>query len=496
MLALNGENLKRDRYAEENARQFDPQWEAATLPLGAYLTMLAENLQETEIDSAEVDRERRRSASAFSKFRDAVQAIALDLYRAHLSDHNLEVGIAAGRPATQPMCSGRYGAKFLSARTFEDALKVMRSAKMILMTTEYWDDPTKQESRVRRYQASPSLIEALQGAGASVVAIQRRADAEGIVLKGKKNKRTGKKPRVPYGDVVFANQARDRLHIINHMLLDHWADLALPDEDVKRKLTEIAKQRDKTPAHPPDFSARTVHRVFNNKDWEQGGRFNGAWWINCPSDLRRNIVINGKRTVEVDYSGLHAAMLFAELGKHIPDDPYERCLRQTGSPKERKLIKLTFNALLNADSVQQPSKIEGYSEDLTGLGWDDFKRFIVNSYPELKHHFGSGVGLRLQRKDSDLAEVIMLKFAKRRYACLPVHDSFIVHHEMEDVLIDTMKTAFQDMFGAVGEVKPEIGDDLPVAKTGEVLIEDIGGLLAPRGCEGRLQAFWDMRGKK
>lgn len=493
---MEGENLKRDRYADEVVRPFDPQWEAVAEPLKEYLKRLAEGLQATELASVEVKRTRKRSDDVFDKFRDAIQAIALDLYRAHLSDHSLEVGIAAGRPATQAMCSGQYGARFLSARTFEDALRTMRTAKLILMTTEHWDDPTKQESRVRRYQASISLIEGLVGAGASVLAIQRRADAEGIVLKGKKNKRTGRKPRVPYGDVVFANQARDRLHIINHMLLDHWADLALPDSEVKRRLVEIAKKKGKKPAHPPDFSARTVHRVFNNKDWEQGGRFNGAWWINCPSDLRRNIVIDGKRTVEVDYSGLHAAMLFAEIGGSIPDDPYERCLRQTGSPNERKLIKLTFNALLNADSVQQPSKVNGYSEDLTGLGWGDFKRFIVNSYPEFKHHFGSGVGLRLQRMDSDLAEVIMLKFAKMHHACLPVHDSFIVHHEMEDVLIDTMKTAFQDMFGAVGEVKPDKGDDLPVANTGEVLIEDIGGLLAPCGYEGRLQAFWDMQKKQ
>ena len=170
--------MKRDRYADENVRPFDPQWEASMGPLKAYLTGLAENLQEAEIASAEVDRERRRSEDFF-KFRDAVQAVALDLFRAHMSDPGLEVGIGAGRQSTHALCSGRYGAKFLSARTFEDALKAMRAARLILVTTEHWDDPTKQESRVRRYQASSSLIEALEGAGASLMAIQRRADVEG-----------------------------------------------------------------------------------------------------------------------------------------------------------------------------------------------------------------------------------------------------------------------------------------------------------------------------
>lgn len=488
--------MKRDRYADEIARAFDPQWEATLPSLKEYLNDLADNLQKKEIASKDVKRERRRKGDVLQKFRDAVQSIVLDMYRAHLTNPNLEVGIGIGTTSVQKWSSDRYGPTFFSARTFVDAVKALLNADLIKLTTSHWDDPIGRESRVRRYQASPDLLQALSDAGASVAALRQRENAEGIILKGKKSKRTGKKPKIPYGDVTFANEARDRLHIINQMLSGHWADLALPDADVKRRLQEIAKGRGKTPAHPPDFSARTVHRVFNNKDWEQGGRFNGAWWINCPSDLRPYIVIDGKRTVEVDYSGLHAAMLFAEAGMSIPNDPYERCLRRTGGIRERKLVKLTFNALLNAESIKQLSEVKGYSKYLTGLSWDDFKRFIVKSYPEFTQHFGSGVGLRLQRKDSDLAEAVMLKFAEMQHACLPVHDSFIVHHGMQDVLISTMKAAFKEMFGVVGEVTPEVGEEHPDIVTGEVIIEDIAALLSPSGHDGRLQAFLDMRGKR
>lgn len=358
---------KANRYADENARLFDPQWETHLPSLKDYLTGLADNLQDQEIASEEIERERRRKGDVLQKFQNAVQAIALDLFRAHLSDRGLEIGIGARRPNVQKMCTGRYGARFLSARTFEDALHAMKHFGQIVLSTEFWDDPTGQESRVRRYKASPELLEALREAGASVVTIRRRENAEGIILKGKKHKRTGKKPLVSYGDVAFANEARDRLHVINQMLLGHWADLALSDTKVQKKLREIAFLRSKNvPAHSPDFAARTVHRVFNNSDWEQGGRFNGAWWIGCPSPLRPFILIDGKRTVEVDYSGLHAAMLFAEAGEDIPADPYERCVVHTGGPDERKLVKLTFNALLNADSVKQLGRIKAYSNNLTG----------------------------------------------------------------------------------------------------------------------------------
>jgi hypothetical protein len=364
---------------------------------------------------------------------------------------------------------------------------------MIKATGSYWHDPTGQEGHVRRYQATSTMLEGLRSVGASYATLRRREGAEGIILKGKKNKRTGKKPLVAYGDIAFANEARDNLHVINRMLSDHWADLALRETEVRSKLHEIAFIRGKTSAHPPDFTARTVYRVFNNSDWEQGGRFNGAWWIGCPSPLRPYILIDGKRTVEVDYSGLHAAMLFAEAGEDIPRDPYAKCVVHTGEPDERKLVKLTFNALLNAETVQQLGQVKDYSKDLTGRDWDDFKRFIVSSFPEFKHHFGSGVGLRLQRKDSDLAETVMLRFAAMGYACLPVHDSFIVHHGMQDVLTDTMKAAFADMFGVVGETDFDMGLGEAVEGAGEPIDANIDELLNPTGYERRLQAFRVMR---
>lgn len=489
--------MKTDRYADENARPFDPQWETVLSSLNDYLTGLADSLQEAEIASPEVDRERRRKGLTLQKYRDAVQAIALDLFRAHLTDPRLEIGIGTGTSALQKMCSGRYGARFLSQRTFFDAMQALQAAGMIKETGSFWHDPTGRESHVRRYQATSALVDALRTVGASYATLRRRAGAEGIILKGKKNKRTGKKPLVTYGDVAFANKARDKLHVINRMLSGHWADLALSDREVRCKLNEIAFFREKTPAHPPDFSARTVYRVFNNSDWEHGGRFNGAWWIGCPSPLRPYILIDGKRTVEVDYSGLHAAMLFAVAGLQIPDDPYERCLSKAiDTPEgkaERKLVKLTFNALLNAETVQQLGQVKGYSEDLTGREWDYFKKFIVSSFPEFKQHFGSGVGLRLQRKDSDLAERVMLKFAAMGYACLPVHDSFIVHHEMQDMLTDTMKAVFEDMFGVVGETDFDMGLGEVVEGSGEPIDANIEDLLSPTGHEGRLQAFREMR---
>lgn len=458
-------------------RPFDPQWTTDSPDLTAFLDRICKEMTGVEV------RPRRRRDTAQASFEAAIKAIVLDLYRAHESDPALEVGIASGTTTLQDRANSRYGPSFLTARTFQDAMAVLEKAGLIVRTRTFWHDPAGKNSRTSRYQASPSLLSGLHEAGASVVALRRHRNAEGIRLKD------ADKKLVEYGNVQFANEARDRLRVINDMLESHWADLALTDEQISQAKDGLRDERDDEASQPFDFAARTVYRVFNNDDWEQGGRFYGAWWISIPSKFRPYIQIDGKRTVEVDYSGLHAAMLYAQAALPIPDDPYQRCVTKPDNKAERKLVKLTFNALLNADSVDRIGEIDDYSPEITGRAWDDFKRFVVASFPEFNDNFGSGVGLRLQRKDSDLAEAVMMHFAAMGYACLPVHDSFIVHHGMQDVLTDVMTATFSDMFGVAGATDFDLGLGETPEVIGKAVDVDIAALLYPKGHEGRLQAF-------
>jgi len=464
-------------------RPFDPQWTTDNPALTAYLDSICADLSAKETGK----RKRRRDAQLL--FEAAIKAIVLDLFRAHQSDPMLEVGVGTGTTALQRKSKSRYGASFISARTFIDAMGALQREGLIVLSTPHWDDPEKKRSRVARYMATPSLLCRFDRVDASFVDLRRHKNAEGIRLKD------GDKRLVEYGDDAFANAARDRLRIINDMLESHWADLARTDDQLAADLKEMAGTRDDEAAQSFDFAARTVHRVFNNNDWEQGGRFYGAWWISYPSRLRPYILIDGKRTVEVDYSGLHAAMLYALDGQVIPDDPYERCLTKVDNKAERKLVKLTFNALLNADSVDRISEIDDYSPEITGRSWDDFKLYIVSQYPEFRQHFGSGVGLRLQRKDSDLAETVMLRFAAMGYACLPVHDSFIVHHGLQHELDQIMREAFEEEFGVSGKVGVDVGIG-EVVKGSVLPIEpDLDQLLEPVGYEARLQVFLDKHSR-
>ena len=465
------------------SRPFDPHWTTDLPTLAAYLDDLCRTICEAET------RGRKRKEAAQANFEAAIKAIVLDLCRAHLSDRSLHVGIGLHQNTLQHLSKSQYGSPIFTPTSFEQAVKALLNGGFIKQTANFRHDRSGKHSRTRRYQVTPSLLCGFRDAGGSAAALIRHRGADGIRLKD------ADKNLIEYGDVPFAKAAGERLRVINDMLQSHWADLALTDEQLTAELRSIGETRDDEAAQSFDFAARTVYRVFNNSDWEQGGRFYGAWWTSCPSRLRPYILINGKRTVEVDYSGLHAAMLYAGDGQTIPDDPYERCLTKADDKSERKLVKQTFNALLNADSVDRIGEIEGYSPEITGRSWDDFKWYIVSKYPEFRQHFGSGVGLCLQRKDSDLAEKVMLRFAAMRYACLPVHDSFIVHHGLQDELDEIMRETFEAEFGVSGKVGVDIGIGEVVEGTGLPVEQNPDHLLNPVGYEARLQTFRDKRGK-
>jgi hypothetical protein len=42
------------------------------------------------------------------------------------------------------------------------------------------------------------------------------------------------------------------------------------------------------------------------------------------------------------------------------------------------------------------------------MSWNDFVQEIKDCHSDISNLFGTGIGLRLQRRDSDIAEAVML----------------------------------------------------------------------------------------
>ncbi|WP_226575105.1 hypothetical protein [Acuticoccus sediminis] len=465
------------------SRKFDPHWTTRHTPLKNYLRTLSDDIASGE------GRTRARSSSVQENFERAVEAIMLDLFRAHAAYPKIVVGIGTNRNALQAASRSIYGTPLLAPRVFEPALEGLLNAGAVHQTHQHWHEPGGKENRTARYRVSETAITALRRAGACPAVLRRCPRSQTILLRNRQ------KDLVEYEDCEFTGLARERLAVINGRLSQHWYDLALPDARLARHLSAVRERREDEATHPFDFSARQLYRVFNNGSWQQGGRFYGGWWTGAPRELRPYIEIDGKRTVEVDYSGLHAAMLYAEAGLETPDDPYARCVTYSGSAQERDLVKRTFVALLNANNGNRAREFADFKNIITTRSWKQYKSFIVASFPELSSNFGTGVGCRLQHPDSQLAEAVMLDFAQRGYPCLPVHDSFIVHQGLEDQLVAAMRDAFKARFGINITVKvrhgilyqPEMSDSLQPLDDN---IEDI--LYSLEGYEARLQGWWEL----
>ena len=208
----------------------------------------------------------------------------------------------------------------------------------------------------------------------------------------------------------------------------------------------------------------SLHAIYNNMSWEQGGRMYagvsmvGVNYQLLPSDVRETIVIDGHQTVECDYRGLHVAMLYAKENIQAFADPY-------GATNEsmRPLWKKALVTIINAGNREEAIfSIRNACEELKGAdGLSPRKQRLLKAYEECDgnvehvigvieqfHHriakyFYTGIGLKLQAMDAQMAFEIVHHFMGKGVAVLPVHDSFIVRIDFGEELVEMMKDTFK-----------------------------------------------------
>ena len=297
------------------------------------------------------------------------------------------------------------------------------------------------------FAADPALIpKALVGCeDTDPVVVQVTTKRKGKNKKGKEvtfKTKTLKK----YTDDSNTNQMRDNLNLINDCLKRHWSDLYLSDEDWAKLQRSLVgnKKYDHTPIQ---LQRQTVRRIFNSTSFDIGGRFYGGWWQNIPSGYRGLITIDGKRTTEFDYGRLHPTMLYAQKGLTLAEDAYD-----VGIGREhRDVIKQLFNAMVQMKKPQDSPPRVKFSQ--TGKTWKQLRSLILEKHEPIKDKFFCGIGNRLQFEDSQIAEKVMLHFARQDIALLPVHDSFVVQRSLQPELIDALSEAFSQHYNVPIDIK-------------------------------------------
>lgn len=195
----------------------------------------------------------------------------------------------------------------------------------------------------------------------------------------------------------------------------------------------------------------TLHRVFNNDSFEEGGRFYGAYHIGLGKTIRPHIRLNGQPTVELDYKALHIRMLYHIENIDYVDDPYNALCEYDD---ERNIYKKLLLISINAET--ENSLVKAFRDEAweDGLKCKITNKAILSNLNKFKEHhhkiagyLGTGIGLTLQNKDSQIAEAVLIRLTHNDIPCLPIHDSFIVPAQYEGLLCQAMFEEYEKVMG-------------------------------------------------
>jgi hypothetical protein len=304
------------------------------------------------------------------------------------------------------------------------------------------------------------MLPALLPETACVLLRDVKRDTEGKPIRsGRKKKTTKVDLEVPESSLVA--QYRSNLTYINDKLRQHCISLDLSNDhllQLQKEMTEDTNVGTQDTYRSLHFQRVQLTRIFSRGSMELGGRFYRGWWQALPGKHRPHIRIDGKKTVEVDYSGMALRIIYALAGHDMdPEaDPYDIGLENWLGPKDdrRKKIKKIINALINdEDGVYVIPKKD---LKLLKVTEDEFLLLLFNKHPLIEEELQSGIGLKTQYIDSQIAEAVMLELLKEDVVVLPVHDSFIVPAGYQLALEASMKDHFNRLTNSTTSLDAEV----------------------------------------
>ncbi len=386
-------------------------------------------------------RTRAVSKRLTASVRRSVQSLLLDLYAHHQAHPDLVVGITL-RTGEYSKVVGHGRRSWLhpdlSHQAFRMTFEWMERHRLLTIVEKGKKPNPDQPGVCTTIRACPRLVRLMNEIlKVPEISIRDTTERGLIILKD------AKKQPIEFKETDDTRRMADNLRLINKAIAAYLIDIEISDDETAKLADRMHREKGRNPF---DVTAKTLVRIFNNGSFDQGGRFYGGWWQGVPSKCRRFIRVNGKLTVEVDYSAFHPSILYALEGQKLRSDAYDIGL--PNREQTRPWLKVAFNGLLNAKSLKINAPSE-FDERVAGCSWDDVLKRVLKKHSCVKYRFGTGYGLRLQRIDSDMAEKVLLYFAKMNVACLPIHDSFIVHSGYEGELVDVMKYAYESVIRKV-----------------------------------------------
>ncbi len=377
-------------------------------------------------------------------YKKQLRVLILDLYVAWLDDAELSIGVSMSSNAWKT--NSRYNALHLS-KSLIPIIKALEAAGLLDLAKGSYSGPGARGNRTTRIRASEELQTKFREAKFIRDDVTRFEGEEIIILRdAKEASKVGKE--VEYVDTAETIAMREELKAYNDLLSASFIDIATLDKPV----IEVDPEIEASHVHINADTARS-RRVFSRSSWEMNGRFYGGWWQRVNGDWRSKIFIDDQPTIEVDFKGLHVAMLYAKAGMELKGDPYDvpLALFQAYPPElTRKLVKQLVLTAINAK--EKSSAYRAFRESFPSAHrgkrmkneeLDKLLAVFLEKHPLLADHLFTDRGIHLMYLDSQITAHVHRHFTKRGIPILSVHDSYIIDHmkvsEVRDVMAEASK---------------------------------------------------------
>ena len=255
-------------------------------------------------------RSRSRSAKAQLRFNHAVETTLIDLWKAThcIPTRECAINKRIGYYSENP----QYGDPLLAYKQTMAAFNGLHLIGYIEVTKEGYFDRRILQGSLTKFVARDELLERLHEIeDHPALTIKQDLNKESIILR---NVIDGQQKAIEYDNTPKTDEYRQNLKTINQCFQKHWADLEIKDAALAALEDRISSDDEKQPI---DLSARSLVRIFSNGSFKEGGRFYRGWWQNVPSEYRKHITIDMKRTVEYDFSQLNPHMLYFAYNKEL-----------------------------------------------------------------------------------------------------------------------------------------------------------------------------------
>ncbi|KYH02494.1 hypothetical protein SE91_32110 [Bradyrhizobium sp. DOA1] len=412
-----------------NIMWFDPLLRAKTTELAHAVKCLHDALLLHETDSG--GRKRARKEADKAKFGLAVEALACNLILLSAIESSPKLAVPRshgflwrGDGSANPV----YGQHFLSAI---DGL-----ASLGLIEEERRGYRLSARIRVPSLiRPSAALAQHLPLAPPDWRSVKQIDDRALIILKeGKRDDR--RTAPIAFPETAKTRQLARQMRRINEFLRS-------ANIDVIGQNAGLSLGKDGQVIAP---YRRSLRRIFNNANWQHGGRLAGGFWMGMERTQRFECLrIDGERIADVDYRQLFPRLAYVRAGKPQPEgDIYD----VAGDGSGRDGWKTLMNAMLFSDGP-----LKGWPEGTlqhfpSGTKLRDAIGMLAARHQPIAHLFGSALGFQLMRIESDILIGIITHLESLGVTALPLHDAVLVAESKAYVAKDAMQAAFSMATGS------------------------------------------------